>query len=305
MAQYDDWVYERGLENEDWVHDRWGDDDWDDDYDGYQDKGEDEDMEQIGNRISFVKGYTKAEKIAINTKIDRILKELSDMQLGPCSFKLSEEITCIYCQNSFHYSSDKTMGLTFKYKDYDENDSEYRNGHYDTYSAKSLFITEYERRLRQDLLNARKIFDLDEKSVFDITYTRADGMDAILEAKNAGVDIDLTPYLELPDLTEDEIESFVKAGYGYDYYLTFKDEVHYGIECGYGKQISSYDDKLKRSIARNIMEQFDGNTNYYLGSKELQKLYDWIEKNPEKCLLPENRHPERTEDMQEEEEKEM
>ena len=53
MAQYDDWVYERGLENEDWVHDRWGDDDWDDDYDGYQDKGEDEDMEQIGNRISF------------------------------------------------------------------------------------------------------------------------------------------------------------------------------------------------------------------------------------------------------------
>ena len=36
-------------------------------------------MEQIGNRISFVKKYTKAEKIAINTKIDRILKELSDM----------------------------------------------------------------------------------------------------------------------------------------------------------------------------------------------------------------------------------
>ena len=34
-------------------------------------------------------------------------------------------------------------------------------------------------------------------------------------------------------------------------------------------------------------------------------LYDWIEKNPEKCLLPENRHPEKTEDIQEEEEKEM
>lgn len=35
MAQYDDWVYDRGLENEDWVHDRWGDDDddWDDDDD--------------------------------------------------------------------------------------------------------------------------------------------------------------------------------------------------------------------------------------------------------------------------------
>lgn len=31
---YDDWVYDRGLENEEWVHDRWGDDDdWDDDYD--------------------------------------------------------------------------------------------------------------------------------------------------------------------------------------------------------------------------------------------------------------------------------
>lgn len=35
MAHYDDWVYDRGLENEDWVHDRWGDDDdyWDDDDD--------------------------------------------------------------------------------------------------------------------------------------------------------------------------------------------------------------------------------------------------------------------------------
>lgn len=35
MAQYDDWVYDRGLEDEDWVHDRWGDDDddWDDDDD--------------------------------------------------------------------------------------------------------------------------------------------------------------------------------------------------------------------------------------------------------------------------------
>lgn len=35
MAQYDDWVYDRGLEGEDWVHDRWGDDDddWDDDWD--------------------------------------------------------------------------------------------------------------------------------------------------------------------------------------------------------------------------------------------------------------------------------
>ena len=60
-------------------------------------------MEQIGNRISFVKGYTKTEKIAINTKIDRILKELSDMQLGPCSFKLSEEIMCVYCKESIRH----------------------------------------------------------------------------------------------------------------------------------------------------------------------------------------------------------
>lgn len=240
-------------------------------------------MEQIGNRISFVKGYTKTEKIAINTKIDRILKELSDMQLGPCSFKLSEEITCIYCQNSFHYSSDKTMGLTFKYKDYDENDSEYRNGHYDTYSARSLFITEYERRLRQDLLNARKIFDLDEKSIFDITYTRADGIDTILAAKNAGVDIDLTPYLELPDLTEDEIESFVKVGYGYDMYLK-----------------EGMSETIKSCISYALTDNL-----FFIYKDEMQKLYDWIEKNPEKCLLPENRHPEKTEDIQEEEEKEM
>lgn len=33
MPRYDDWVYERGLENEDWVHDRWGDDSSDDDDD--------------------------------------------------------------------------------------------------------------------------------------------------------------------------------------------------------------------------------------------------------------------------------
>lgn len=33
MSHYDDWVYERGLENEDWVHDRWGDDSSDDDDD--------------------------------------------------------------------------------------------------------------------------------------------------------------------------------------------------------------------------------------------------------------------------------
>lgn len=240
-------------------------------------------MEQIGNRISFVKGYTKAEKIAINTKIDRILKELSDMQLGPCSFKLSEEITCIYCQNGFRCSSDKTMGLTFKYKDYDENDSEYRNGHYDTYSAKSLFIIEYERRFRQDLLNARKVFDLDEKSVFDITYTRADGIDTILAAKNAGVDIDLTPYLELPDLTEDEIESFVKVGYGYDMYLK-----------------EGMSETIKSCISYALTDNL-----FFIYKDEMQKLYDWIEKNPEKCLLPENRHPEKTEDIQEEEEKEM
>ena len=37
---YPDWVYERGLEDEDWVHDRWGDDDDDDDY--YYDDDDDE-----------------------------------------------------------------------------------------------------------------------------------------------------------------------------------------------------------------------------------------------------------------------
>lgn len=61
-------------------------------------------MEQIGNRISFVKGYTKTEKIAINTKIDRILKELSDMQLGPCSFKLIKKVTCVYYKEGIIHS---------------------------------------------------------------------------------------------------------------------------------------------------------------------------------------------------------
>ena len=235
-------------------------------------------MEQIGNRISFVKSYTKAEKIAINTKIDRILKELSDMQLGPCSFKLSEEITCICYRDrtcsKYLNGPDYELALSFKFRDDDERD---------TYSAKSLFITEYERRLRQDLLNARKVFDLDEKSVFDITYTRVDGIDTILTAKKAGVDIDLTPYLELPDLTENEIESLVKAGYGYDMYL----------KEGVSETIKSY-------ISYALTDNF-----FFIYKDDMHILYDWIEKNPAKCLLPENRHPEKTEDMQEEEEKEM
>lgn len=33
MSNYPDWVEERGLENEDWVHDRWGNEEDDDDYD--------------------------------------------------------------------------------------------------------------------------------------------------------------------------------------------------------------------------------------------------------------------------------
>jgi len=106
-------------------------------------------------------------------------------------------------------------------------------------------------------------------------------MDTILAAKNAGVDIDLTPYLELPDLTEDEIESFVKVGYGYDMYLK-----------------EGISETIKSCISYAL-------TSNYYNMHNMQKLYDWIEKNPEKCLLPENRHPERTEDMQEEEEKEM
>ena len=106
-------------------------------------------------------------------------------------------------------------------------------------------------------------------------------MDTILAAKNAGVDIDLTPYLELPDLTEDEIESFVKVGYGYDMYLK-----------------EGISETIKSCISYAL-------TSNYYNMHNMQKLYDWIEKNTEKCLLPENRHPERMEDMQEEEEKEI
>lgn len=309
MAQYDDWVYERGLENEDWVHDRWGDDDWDDDYDGYQDKGEDEDMEQIGNRISFVKGYTDSEILAIDTKINRILKEFADMEIGPCAFRLNDEIMCIYCVNSFGYGSGKdTMGFTFKYRDYDENKSESKNGHYDTYSAKSLFITKYESEIKQELLEARKTFDESEKSVFDITYTREDGIETILKAYEngaanidfnferedgfnnifkaieLGVNIDIDSFLELPDLTNDEIKILLKNGYGYDLY--------------FNKNIS-YDLK---EIVRNKFHIY-GHSSMEREAEE--KLNAWVKENPEKCLLPENRHPERTEDIQEEEEKEM
>lgn len=291
MAHYDDWVYERGLENEDWVHDRWGDDDnWDDDYDDWSNnnnlEGEDADMEQVNNRISFVKNYTDIERLAIDTKINRILKEFADMNVGPCAFRLNDEIMCIYCVDSFwHSTSDKnTMGFTFKYRDYDENKSESKNGHYDTYSAKSLFITKYESEIKQELLEARKTFDESEKSMFDITYTREDGIETILKAKEAGVSIDIASYLELPDLTNDEIRTFIKYGYGYDVY--FKEGVSYEIE----KDIS-------RIIANNSYGSL-----YSDGEK---KLNAWIKENPDKCILPENRHPELVEDIEEDEDKEM
>ena len=60
-------------------------------------------MEQTSNRISFAKNYTNIEKMAIDTKISRILKEFSDMEIGPCSFKLNNEITCIYFLDGSSY----------------------------------------------------------------------------------------------------------------------------------------------------------------------------------------------------------
>lgn len=288
MAHYDDWVYERGLENEDWVHDRWGDDDdWDDDYDDWSNnnnsEGEDEDMEQTNNRISFVKDYTDSEKLAIGTKINRILKEFSDMKVGPCAFRLNDEVMCIYCDDgSNHYKNEcGKMNFTFKYRDYDENASS-KNGHYDTYSAKSLFITKYESEIKQELLEARKTFDESEKSIFDITYTREDGIETILQAKEAGVNIDIALYLELSDLTDDEIRAFIKHGYGYDMY--FKEDVSY-------------------EIRDHIAHAFSNSSRLY--SSEEKRLNTWIKENPDKCILPENRHPELVEDMEEDEDKEM
>lgn len=297
MAHYDDWIYERGLENEDWVHDRWGDnDDWDDDYDDWSDnnnlEGEDEDMEQINNRISFVKDYTDSEKLAIDTKISRILKEFSNMKVGPCAFRLNDEVMCVYCVDSFSYNSEKTMGFTFKYRDYDENKLEYKNGHYDTYSAKSLFITKYESEIKQELLEARKTFDESEKSMFDITYTREDGIKTILQAKEAGVNIDIAPYLELSDLTDDEIRAFIEHGYGYDVYL--KEGVSY--------EIKEYISHIISNIPYSHI--ISKNPHGGLCSGKAEKLNAWIEKNPDKCILPENRHPELVEAIEENEDRE-
>lgn len=271
MAHYDDWVYERGLENEDWVHDRWGDDDdWDDDYDNWSDnndsEGEDEDMEQTNNRISFVKNYTNIEKMAIDTKISRILKEFSDMEIGPCSFKLNNEITCIYFLNGSSYPDKFTF--IFEYKD------NYNNYSLDKYFAKSLFIIKYESEIKQELLDTRKTFDESEKSVFDITYTREDGFDNIFKAIELGIDINIDSFLELPDLTNDEIKILIKNGYGYDAYFqeNIPYEVKNDIKC-----------KAKNDI-RNLQEFRhirDGN----------EALEIWIKENPNKCILPKNRHP--------------
>ena len=207
------------------------------------------------------------------------------MKVGPCAFRLNDEIMCIYCVNSFSYGSDKnTMGFTFKYRDYDENKSESKNGHYNTYSAKSLFITKYESEIKQELLEVRKTFDESEKSMFDIIYTREDGIETILKAKEAGINIDVTPYLELSDLTDDEIRTFIKYGYGYDVYL--KEGVSYEIQ---------------KDIARIISNNSYGSL-YSDGEK---KLNVWIKENPGKCILSENRHPKLVEDIEEDEDKEM
>ena len=273
MAHYDDWVYERGLEDEDWVHDRWGDDDdWDDGWDDVQEQEEGEEDVVENNRISFAKEYTELEKIIIKAQIKRVLAELKEMSVGPSSFKLNDEVMAVY---------NKKGELSFKVKDDPDSFETYNSRYYsNNYSNLTLFLIQW-KDIKKDILLEKGVFEDKEKKVLSVSFTREDGIGTILEAFKNGANVDISKYLELPDLTDKEKEAFVNHGYGYDLYF---------------EESASYD--LRNIIRYNFCRSS------YLSPNEEKKLKEWIKENPDKCILQKNRN--RTnQEMEEDEEEDM
>lgn len=94
--------------------------------------------------------------------------------------------------------------------------------------------------------------------VLPIAYTREDGIDTILMAHEANPQINIKEYLELKDLTEQEITDFVEHGYGFNCYKKVSDSVDHAI----GRKL-------------NI-----GYHDYNCA----EKVQEWTRENPERCL---------------------
>lgn len=120
---------------------------------------------EFENRISFDKEYSEIEKIIIDTRIDDILQEFKTLEIGPSAFKLSEEITCIYCIQNFS-ESNKEYGFVFEYEDYNTTADKSVGRIYNTYYAKSLFIKKYKKELKEMLNNEKEDLDIGDEEDF-------------------------------------------------------------------------------------------------------------------------------------------
>lgn len=220
------------------------------------------------NRISFKKEYTTLEAIAIETKMNRILKELKEMGVGPSAFKLSNEIEAVYTPEMY-------PNMEFKFRD---SENEINDNLLKT--SASIFITKWEE-IKKEILVEKKAFEEKEMAVCYIEYTREDGIDTIVKAFKNGANVDISKYLELPDLTDEEKLAFVRNGYGYDLCLEENENYH----------LKDY-----------IVYKFCGHSS--ISSNDQEKLEKWIKENPDKCILQKNRN--RTnQDMEENKEENM
>lgn len=84
-----------------------------------------------------------------------------------------------------------------------------------------------------------------------------------MEAFENGANIDIAKYLELPDLTDEEKLVFIRSGYGYDLYF----------------------EPNQSCDVKSCIERYSG----YSSCEINKKLKEWIEENPEKCILSKNR----------------
>lgn len=215
-----------------------------------------------GNRISFEKEYTELEALAIITKTKRILRELEEMEVGPSAFKLNDEVTVVYNPKSSNWE-EPTLYYEFRDRDKDEVRYSFPTGYKFHRTSESLFVTKWEE-IKKEIHAEKKAFEEKEKDVFDIEYTREDGIDAILEAFENGANVDISKYLELPDLTDEEKLVFIRDGYGYDLYF----------------------EPNQSCDVQSCIERYSNYSPFEIN----KKLKEWVEENPEKCILPENRN---------------
>lgn len=203
------------------------------------------------NIISFRKKYTEAEKIALDTKVERIRRWLDKHEAGYCRFALGNGFSTVYQPNGNEQLRQSKISF------YSESDKSP-----DWYLARSLFIAAWEDYLKKEIKkakNAEREYETLEKAVvLPIAYTREDGIDTILMAHEANAQVNIGKYLELMDLTKQEIMDFIRYGYGYNSYKKVSDSVDHAIE-------------QKLNIG-------------YRDYNCAEKVQEWTRENPEKCL---------------------